>query len=56
MKKRYATEDKRVKTCWSTLLKYVGNVAQARAWSSVAGSDTGHSHGAGLKRAWKLGS
>ncbi|KAK9831953.1 hypothetical protein WJX81_002741 [Elliptochloris bilobata] len=28
MKKRYASEDERVKTCWSTLLKYIGNVAR----------------------------
>ena len=31
MKKRHAAEDARLKTCWSTLLKYIGNVAQARA-------------------------
>lgn len=31
MKKRHAAEEERLKTCWSTLLKYVGNVAQARA-------------------------
>ena len=31
MKKGHAAEDARLKTCWSTLLKYIGNVAQARA-------------------------
>lgn len=28
MKKRYASEDARVKTCWATLLKYCGNIVK----------------------------
>jgi len=28
MKKRYASDDERVKTCWATLLKYCGNIVK----------------------------
>ena len=33
MKKRYAAEEARVRTCWSTLLKYIGNVVQVHSYS-----------------------
>ena len=45
MKKNNSGQDEQLKTCWSTMLKYIGNIARVSAAAPISSGISLHSAG-----------